>query len=613
MVATETEPRPNDAQTGVTSGRRGLIGRSPVWPLVLFSVAFGGFTVLNYYLSIPLVRATALVMPCVQLLAVVTLFVVVGMPISRRELCITLLSQAVLATVIYLTATDQFRSCEMLLQEFLYRFIILALWLLPIAGILLTCETMRRGQLRWRSWVPSVMRVCLAGTFVLIAVEATAFFLEQAYKPRPIVTELPAGPPQQTRIVTIGGSTMLGFPYEPDWGIGNVAVQQLSDRFPDRQFVLDNIARTGVNLEMAISYINKLTFLPDVLVVYSGHNEYFHDLEEVKEARKTSWGIVDELLAWSPSFRLIRPLIARRTGHGIWFPKSGYFRFESTPAHIEQSRVNRYRDHLRRLFEWAANNQVTTVFCMPASDAATYSPILSVYHSSDPKTHERMRTKLQHAWDLLNDDRFKESLQLCQQLLKQSPEIAEFHYLAGRCCRKLRRTEEAKAYFDSATQLDSAAIRMKSTYLTAGRDEANDQNVPIINCPALLEQLVDDGIIDDRLFLDGVHPKLEAHYVIGTAVAEAIASNAPFGKSAAIDSWEWTSLTDCLNSSSVTTQTLIRAYEKTGDVLQHYDEIRQGDDPERLRDAERFLSWSKRLKAGTIKPGEDGTEWGPLE
>lgn len=550
----------------------------------------------------------ALTLPAAYFAGLVAVTVLYGLPDSRREWCIVFFGHVTAGFVTLLTVTGNFRWFESLVAESLYRLVIFGLWLMPVAAFLLICETVRRGKLRWHPVVPKALRFLLGGTMVLIGLEGSALLIERLNAARPIETELPEAPDGEVRVVTIGGSSMLGFPYEPDWSIGKVVVQQLGVWFPDRRFVLDNIAQTGVNLEQAVSRINSLQYLPSVLIVYSGHNEYFHNLEELKTARTTAWGAFDELLAWSPTFRVVRPIIAGRSTNNFRFPFRNIFRYRQCPAHVEQNRLARYRNHFRQLYQWAARNDVTVVHCVPASDEATFSPIQSLCKSSDDTVRTHLREKLNQAWDLLNDGRWNAALQLCQTTIQDEPNCAEFHFVAARCCRQLGDLQAARTYFKAAQDLDEFAMRMKTAYAEAGADEAQALGVPVVDCPELLRSMTEDGILDDRFFLDGVHPRLETYFVIGMAVAETVAASTVFDSHQPNEQLLRITYTDSIKRAAATTETLVRAYAKTGKVLKHYSEIRLADDPERLAAAEHFRSLASRLEEGTITAGEDGSE-----
>lgn len=588
--------------------RRGWTGRSPVLPTVLAAICLVAFSIKEHYSGHRFSDSPGFTLPVLQIAGTALIAFLFGFPVTRREWIFTVLSQSVTLVVTALIVFGQYEITEALLLAGVFRVAILSIWILPIVGLLLTCETIRRGTLRWRPWVPAALRLCLGALFVLVCVEPTAWFLATGYLPRPITVELPPSPDEDLHVATIGGSTMLGFPYDPDWGIGRVAVAQLNRWCPKQKFVLDNIAETGVSLEKAISNINELNFMPDILVIYSGHNEAFHYLEELGAARSTAWGAVDDVLAWSPAFRLIRPTIARRTSCKFRAATRGTFFSTSPPAYIERDRLTHFRHHLRTLYQWASANDIVVIYCVPASDEATFQPIDSLCRNNDQKYNEQLRAALDRVSSLILAGEHATALTTCEAMLKSEPLCAEIHFLAGRCCRLMEQSEAARTYFTAARDLDDYTIRAQSAYTAVALAEAEQHKVPIIDCPELLRERATDGLLDDRFFLDGVHPRLQTYYVLGQAVASAIveAGNIDFKQSEELQTQM--TFAEAIQECGVTTSTLSRAYEKTSDVLLHYSDIGIQDDEQRIQAASVFARLVEGLADGSIKPGQNGCE-----
>lgn len=516
---------------------------------------------------------------------------------------------AALFCVPILVITGHYFWWRLPVLEAMFRLFLAALWGLPGIGLLLLLETVRRGRLRWRTWVPAVLRLCLAATVLLTALEGCAWLILQQRQPTSLLSaSLPAARDDVFRIAAVGGSTMRGFPYAPESGIAEVAVSQLQQAFPERTFELQNLAVTGVNLQQAIQKIHDLQMRPNVLIVYSGHNQFFHNLEELALDRRTAWK-VDPVFRLSPTFQLLGPLLAQKSMafadvHG----QAGFCGHKLCSDYLERKRLQRYRQQLSDLMQWANAAQVTVVHCVPASDEASFAPNQSWCRTNDPQQRKQLEDTWHRVRRLHEQQDWAAALALCQTVLEREPAFAEFHYLAGRSCRNMGEPHwpQARQFFEQARDLDQFPIRARSDYCEAGREVAMNFGAVIIDSPAVLRAVTPDGFLDDRRFLDGVHPNLHSCFVLGLEVAKAVAESSAL----AVTKTEkaWLTYDACLQQQGVTADLLARVCRTTADVLQRYALLRTAPDNDRRQAAARLLEYADGLAAGRVLPGQHGID-----
>jgi len=113
----------------------------------------------------------------------------------------------------------------------------IAVGALSCVGVLLLLgETVRRRKLRWRPWVPRVLRMGLACLIAVPILEGTAWVIElNKFQPLPMPGTLSPAAEGEIRVAAVGGSTMLGFPYEPHYSIGHVLTWQLRQMYPQHK------------------------------------------------------------------------------------------------------------------------------------------------------------------------------------------------------------------------------------------------------------------------------------------------------------------------------------------------------------------------------------------
>ena len=96
-------------------------------------------------------------------------------------------------------------------------------------------------------------------------------------------TEFVASPPDEYRIVVLGGSSAAGEPYWPWLSVGQIVAWKLSEAVADRQFPCEILAYPGDSLEMQHHKLADLKHRPDAVIIYAGHNEFVARFEEERE------------------------------------------------------------------------------------------------------------------------------------------------------------------------------------------------------------------------------------------------------------------------------------------------------------------------------------------
>ncbi|MEO2016207.1 MAG: hypothetical protein ABGZ53_17750 [Fuerstiella sp.] len=476
--------------------------------------------------------------------------------------------------------------------------------------ILLLCETIRRGKLRWRPWVPGLLRIGFAVLLTVPVLEFTALLIERSkFQPLPMPGTLPAAAAGEIRIAAVGGSTMLGFPYEPHYSIGHVLAWQLRQMYPEHEVLLENLAVTGANLEQALAKLGDLTQKPDVILVYSGHNQFFHRLEELSLARSTSWGAIDDWMSLSAVFRIVNPLLAQQML--VTESPAGDRRLcgnSICPEHLLKTRLTRYARQLEDFFRWANQNGIAVVFCSPVAGESDFEPNLSLGDPGDLPTMAAIEKQWSQVRSLQQNQEWAAALDLCSRLIQEYPDVAEFRFRAGKCCVKLSEVEAARSHFENAINMDQFPIRALDSYREAGLQTAMQNGVTRIDTEDVIRRHAEHGLLSTESFLDGVHPNLRSTYLIGRAVTDAAMAADVFHRHGTPSSPHRLSFPESMQAHNIDADVLAKAYETTVDVLNRYSDFRPFDRERRLHEADEYKTLAAKLRDQDIVPGQDGTE-----
>ena len=155
--------------------------------------------------------------------------------------------------------------------------------LVASAGILLRYR--RQGRR-----APRLSRLCLAcgsAALSILAMElAAAAWLAWEHRLPVLPTTFAdqAGSGDELSLVVIGGSSALGYPYNPTLSIGQIVAWQIEQALPGKKVVLDIRANLGKNTEEMHIGLVDLNRRPDILIIYSAHNEFLSRFEDSRDA-----------------------------------------------------------------------------------------------------------------------------------------------------------------------------------------------------------------------------------------------------------------------------------------------------------------------------------------
>jgi len=489
-----------------------------------------------------------------------------------------------------------------------------ALWSFCVLGLpFVAVRILARNRSRPRPGFP-LGKWWFAAVVVLLIAEPAAALIERFERSANLVA-LPESlaPPDEgeLRVAAVGESTMAGFPYNGRYGIAEVLALQLERMYPNRKIVVENLARDGLNLRKALLTLAALERRPHLLVLYSGHNEFFYDLEELWNDVELPWQRADAWLNWSPAFRLFDRRLSRmgvqRELEGEIGRKLADRNIATPKAH--QLRLDRFRAQLEQLGEWCRRRKIACVWFVPAGSEADFEPNRScLNHDPTPAEREELERIAAAGRELQRAERWDEAAAVYREALERFNEFAEFHFQLAECLARTERYSEAQRHYAQALELDGHPIRMTEPYRRQIVEAALTFDIPRVDVAGVLRPHTPHGILDRTAFVDYVHPNLRAYHRLGVAAAEAVGSSAllhdQIGKpaeAAPIDFWE------SLNALRLTAADLAQAYLRVAQADETQQKLRY--ESSRLeRESRQYREWSRRLRLGEISPGEGGTE-----
>jgi len=343
-------------------------------------------------------------------------------------------------------------------------------------------------------------------------------------------------PAEGRRIFCLGGSTTYGHPYADSTSFCGWLRELLRAADPSHTWEVVNAGGISyASYRVALLMEELARYEPDLFVVLSGHNEFLErrTYAEVIETPAALRG----LAAWLSRTRTYTALGSAISALRHRAPRGAparselpgevqallddsvglevYTRDDALTAQI----VAHYRFNLARMHGIARAAGAEIVFATPPSNLRDFSPFKSEPMAGlAPADAQRVAELSAQAGRDVAGARFEAALATLDAALALDPRRADLHFLRGRALHGLGRHADARRSFVRARDEDVAPLRALSVIENAVRETAATTGAPLVDFTALLDARAPDGIPGDDLFLDHVHPTVEANRALALAL-----------------------------------------------------------------------------------------------
>jgi hypothetical protein len=385
-------------------------------------------------------------------------------------------------------------------------------------------------------------KVCLLSASTLVAVPCleagSAAWLAWVHRMPWLPThfEAPSGIEKELNVVVLGGSSALGFPYNPTISVGQIVAWQLQDALPDRSVKLDIRANLGKNLEEMHLELTKLKRHPDLLIVFSGHNEFlsrFHSDAEAGYDEAPDGLLLSRmynLSLKSPLCLLIYETV-RKHRLGSPPPPDENRKLFDKPAFSRSQFVRIIEDFGKRLeaiVGYCEQIGTVPVLIIPASNESGFEPNRTVLPASlGPAERERLAGLFYRARALEADDP-EQSIRGYRELVAEEPGFAEAHFRLGRLLEAAERYDEAREEYILARDADGYPVRCREDQSRMYYEVAEGHGCALVDTAKVIRPMTQHGILSDCFFHDAHHPTLLTHVSIAQAVLDQLYQRGEF-------------------------------------------------------------------------------------
>ena len=390
-----------------------------------------------------------------------------------------------------------------------------------------------RLKRRWRSRSPRLERAFLASLACLVAlagleIGSTAW---RAWMHRlPTLPRFSVDSTEVYRIVVLGGSSALGEPYRPWVSVGQIVADRIQAALPGRVVECEILAWLGEDLEQQHQRLARITHRPDMVIVYSGHNEFAARFEEERVAwldlgsGSRVFRVLNRALLVSPFCRLVHEIVSKNRLDLP--PLAGRHRLIDPPQASESETAEILADFRRRLeaiTAYCETIQAIPVLIIPPANETDYEPSRSTLPAS-VGLDERRRLVLDfERARALESDQPQQAEELYTAIVARHGEFAEAHFRLGRLLETSGRSSQAAPHFLAALDHDGLPIRCPAPFRAAYQEVASRHpRAILVDGRAALSSVSSTGLIGDEVIQDTHHPTLRGMVALARAVLHAL-------------------------------------------------------------------------------------------
>ena len=328
-------------------------------------------------------------------------------------------------------------------------------------------------------------------------------------------------PANRCRVVFVGASTVQGFPHPRRLSAASFLQAMLADAWPEREVEVVNLGITSI-ASFAVAQVveDALVLSPDLVVVYTGHNEFYglygagrhHRLQYfLRQLHLTH--LVDGLIGGIGNRDEPADLIKMAAARGE-VPLHG-----SGRATAEEN----LRDNLRRVSLLCERAQVPLVLCTIVANDAGFAPVGSTEGGEAWKARVEQAAQVLTRGYVAPDDA-ENALQQLEQAAALASEHAWLCYLQGRALERLGRDAEAQRAFRKARDLDTMPWRAPTAHNGVIRAVAKEHGVVLADVEAAFAEAAPAQGVGWEWMVDHVHFSVAGQVLLARTVLHSVAA-----------------------------------------------------------------------------------------
>ncbi len=336
-------------------------------------------------------------------------------------------------------------------------------------------------------------------------------------------------PADTLRIMSLGGSTTYGHPYDNRLSYNAWLEARLNAANPEVNWEVINCGGISYASYRLANLMQEIVdYEPDIVLVYTGHNEFleertYRDLQSQHPvltnaiafaAKFRTFGLLSSMLRPQQTSTEVRSLLAAEVDTILeHYGPDSYERDDSLHKNV----VEHFRTSLERISELADSVDAKLIFIQPASNLRDFSPFRSQHFGLSLAEERRYKRGLKSARSQASPDVARTEL---ESVINSDPRYSQGLFEYAQLLLEVGEVQQAREYFVRAKDEDVCPLRATESISNAMRDVAEDLGVTTLDFPAMLDARcqaeLGHSIPGAESFLDHVHPDISVHRKLGS-------------------------------------------------------------------------------------------------
>jgi lysophospholipase L1-like esterase len=344
---------------------------------------------------------------------------------------------------------------------------------------------------------------------------------------------------RESRIFCLGGSTVQGRPYGIETAFSSWLKLGLDAVCPDRDWEVINCGGISYASYRLVPIMQEvLQYEPDLLILYSGHNEFLEDRTYRAVKATPAWVVrAHRWLSSLHSYQLIRSCFAKETPT----VSSGSVKSRSILAQEVEALldyrggldaykrdnewragvVRHYEFNVRRMISIASKAGVPVVLVNPVSNLKDTPPFKTLHREGITKPDQyRFDTYRNEAGSL--ESTVARRIASLRSAIEIDDQHAGVHFELGKTLEGSGAFDLAKSAYLRAKAEDICPLRMTEPLHAALARVALETSTPWLDARALFEGWTADGIPGNEWLVDHVHPSVRGHQRLAEALCSLV-------------------------------------------------------------------------------------------
>lgn len=340
-------------------------------------------------------------------------------------------------------------------------------------------------------------------------------------------TFLDPKPTDTIRIFLVGESAMQGYPQPRHLASSAFLQAMLQDAWPERKVEVINLGTTAVASYPVLGILTEaLDYQPDLVVIYTGNNEFFgtYGVASIGRAGSKPWMLkanrqlrslalvqaADKLLRSKTDFD--RTLMENMLGQSYVGPTAWQRKAAANNLHL----------NVTEMITRCQARDIPVLVCTLPTNERDLAPIGEDRIETLAATTREEIESLLSKWQVAQRENPEAALGALRRILELHPNHARAHFLLGQTLATQGKHTEALDEFVKANDLDTMPWRAPTPSQQAILDAARELNAPVCDLVKHFREASRNGAIGWELMDDHVHPTLRGQALIAESIMESL-------------------------------------------------------------------------------------------